>query len=430
MTGFFTKIFLALAICSIADSALATKFLNYKNPTRLLGNRTPSEIDSVYNDDVFISGATQIKFDSKVNGDLFSISYEMVQTDTVTGNFMAVAMSMQNLGPVIGSYRAVAWKLSCNSNIDRNLLLLAHDVTVAPTARIGRDADIAASDVVFQGEVKHDLNISAKTATVSGKVGGNLEFRGDSLTVNPNSVVTGDINYYSPVRAVIAPGSVIGGKINWNRAEVKKDKGSGPFWIIPTWIISVRGYFILSTLISAVVIAVTFAKLPTWFLLIALWLMLAVSGNIIILVSKSKARDTERVLQARLLPSIGLGFIFFFLTPILATMLLFTVLAAPLAPLVMMLLGMGVFAGAIYASLFVGRRICSIFSPVSAGTPGYLCYTIGMTVILLLSAVPIVGYLMVLVVLMTGLGGLLQTYMRPKIETAAESAAANTIFLL
>ncbi len=425
MTRLTAKIVLILAVGLISNPALATRFLSYKNPTKLLNTKNPEQIDSVYNDDVFISGATRIKFDSKVIGDLFSISYEMVQSDTVTGNFMAVAASMQNLGPVMGSYRAVAWELSCNSDVGRNLLLLAHDVNVGPTSHIGRNADISAANVVFQGEVKGDLNLIAQTAMISGKVGGNLEFRGDSLTINPNSIVTGDINYYSPTRAVISPGSVVNGKINWEKVGVKKENDGSLFRMIPTWIISVRGYFALSALISAAVIAATFAKFPTWFMLISLWMILAVSGNILILVSKSKARATEKVLQARLFPSMGLGFIFFFLTPILAVMLLFTVLAAPLAPLVIMLFGVAIFAGAIYASLFVGRRICSIFSPVSGGTPGYLCYTIGMTIILLLSAIPIAGYLLLLVVLMTGLGGLLQTFMKPKIEMAAMGAAAK-----
>jgi hypothetical protein len=423
----FSKILFILAICLAGEPALGTKFLNYKNPTKLLNTKNPTEIDSVYNDDVFISGATSIKFDSDVNGDLFSISYEMVQTGEVTGNLMAVAASMQNLGSILGSYRAVAWDLSCNSSVGRNLLLLAHDVNVGPTSQIGRDADIAAANVVFQGVVKGNLNINARTATLSGKVGGNLEFKGDSLTINPNAVVTGNINYYSPIRAVISPGSVVSGKINWDKAEIRKENNGGSLRIIPTWIISVRGYFILSTIIAAVVIAVTFAKLPTWFMLISLWLILAVSGNILILVSKSKARSTENVLRSRLFPSMGLGFIFFFLTPILASMLLFTVLAAPLAPLVLMLFGVAIFAGAIYASLFVGRRICSIFSPASGSTPGYLCYTIGMTVILLLSAIPVAGYLIMLIVLMTGFGGLLQTYLKPKIEMgAAGIAAADT----
>ncbi len=404
MSRLVANIVLILVLGSAVDPALATRFLNYKNP---------SEIDTIYNDDVFISGA-RLKFGSRVNGDLFSISYEMVQADTITGNFMPVSISIQNLGPILGSYRAVAWNLSCNADVGRNLLILAHDVNIGPASHIGRNADIASSIVVFQGDVQGDMHIRARSAMISGRVGGNLYFGGDSLTINPNTVVVGDINYNSPIRATIAPGSSIAGKINWQQTEpVKQKQGKGP-GLIPTWIVSLRGYFILSTIISAVVIGVTFLKLPGWLALLFLWLIMAVSGNIVLLICKSRANSTVNILEIRFFPSMGLGFIAFLLTPILALVLLFTVLAAPFAPILIMLFGIAMFAGGIFASLYVGRRICALFNPSSAGTPGYLCYTVGMTLILLLSIIPIIGYLLVLITLMTGLGGLAQTYRKPK----------------
>ncbi len=405
MSRLAAKIVLILVLGSAIEPALATKFLNYRNP---------SEIDTVYNDDVFLAGTRKIKFDSKVNGDLFSISSEMVQTDTVTGNFMPVSITMQNLGPILGSYRAVAWNLSCNADVGRNLLILAHDVTIGPTSHIGRNADIAAVNVVFQGDIQGDLQVKARSAMISGRVGGNLYFGGDSLTINPNTIIVGDINYSSPIRATIAPGSSITGKINWQQTEPTKQKqGKGP-GIIPTWIVSLRGYFLLSTLISAVVITVTLLKLPGWLALLSLWVIMAVSGNILLLICKSRAKSTVNVLEIHFFPSMGLGFICFLLTPILAMVLFLIIITAPLGPILFMLFGIAIFAGGIFASLYIGRQICGIFNPSSAGTPGYLCYTVGMTVILALSIIPIVGYLILLVTLMTGLGALVQTFRKPR----------------
>ncbi|HBC47890.1 MAG TPA: hypothetical protein DCZ43_12650, partial [candidate division Zixibacteria bacterium] len=93
------KIVLALAICCALKPAWGTTFLNSKSPSY--------EVDTLYEDDVFITGA-RIKFDSRVYGDLFSFSYEIVQTDSVTGNFMALGYSVQNLAPVVGSFRGMA----------------------------------------------------------------------------------------------------------------------------------------------------------------------------------------------------------------------------------------------------------------------------------------------------------------------------------
>jgi hypothetical protein len=418
MNKLTVKIILALAICWALQPAVATTFLNTKSPS--------FEVDTVYNDDVFISGA-RIKFDSKVIGDLFSLSYEMVQTDTVTGNFMALAYSVQNLAPVLGSYRAAARTMSCNADVGRNVLLLGQEINVGPNSHIGHDADLAGASVIFQGDVAGNLKIKSKFAVISGKVGGNLEFRGDSLTINPNTVIAGDVNYNSPTRATIASGSVISGNVNWKKAdtEKQKEKKKSNFWTALTGIISLRGYFIISTFLSVAIIVLTLIPFPSWVLLIVLWFVLAVSGNLLILILKSKALTTIKVLDVRLFPSMGLGFIIFFLTPIVALILFFTVLAAPLSPLLIMLFGAATFAGGIFASLFLGRRICHLFSPVSDNTPGYLCYTMGMTVILFLSFVPILGYILVLLAFMTGLGGLVQTFGKNKIELSSVETVAE-----
>ena len=105
--------------------------------------------------------------------------------------------------------------------------------------------------------------------------------------------------------------------------------------------------------------------------------------------------------------------------------LFLTIVAAPLAPMLIMLFGVALFTGGAYASLYVGRRICAIFNPQSTGTPGYLCFTIGMTIILLLSALPYLGYLIALLAFMTGLGGLVQSYIKPKMGLPTADAAAK-----
>ena len=226
----------------------------------------------------------------------------------------------------------------------------------------------------------------------------------------------------------ITSGSVIKGNINWKKAETEqpKEKKKDNFWTTLTWIISLRGYFIISSFLSIAIIVLTLIPFPSWVILIVLWFVLAVSGNVLILITRSRAMATIKVLDVRLFPSMGLGFIIFFLTPIVAMILFFTVLAAPLSPLIIMLLGVATFTGGIFASLYLGRRICRIFSSAAESTPGYLCYTIGMTAILLLSFIPILGYILVLLSFMTGLGGLVQTFGKNKIELTTVGMVAES----
>jgi hypothetical protein len=413
-----------LLILLIAPSIVsASKFLNPKSPG--------FEIDTVYNDDVYISGS-MIKFDSKVYGDLFTFSYEMVQSDSILGNFMAFAYSVQNLGPVTGSLRAFGKTLSCNSSVGRNLLFFGQDINVGPQATIGKNAELKGDNIVFQGAVEGDLKIKGHIAFVSGNINGDLNFAGDSLNINPGTQIRGNLNYTSAQRAVIGDATVIGGQTNWNKPEIEKPvpKSKGGFWQALTWIISLKGYLIISILLYGLVLAGAIIHFPSWFLIIFLWIVLMVSGNILIWIAKPQARATEQILVQKLFPSMGLGFIVFFLAPILALILFFIGLTAPLGLILLIVFGVAVFCAGIFASLHAGRRICGIFNPASKSTPGYLCYSIGMTVILLLSHIPYLGYLFMLVVFMSGLGGLIQAawpLMRGKSAPNAEAQVTKTL---
>jgi len=260
---------------------------------------------------------------------------------------------------------------------------------------------------------------------VSGAVGGSLYFKGDSLTINPNTSISGDLNYDSPIRATIGDAVTITGQVNWKRTEADEAaaKHEGGFWSALTWVASAKGYLVWNIISSLLVLIFILIPFPTWLVLIIFWFILVTAGNLTLLLSRPLGYATESVLSERFFPSMGLGFIIFFLAPIMAVVLFFTLLLAPLALALTMLFGVAVFFGGIYINIYIGRRICMLFGRGAKNSPGYLCFTIGMTVLLLLSIIPVLGYLIVCVSLMTGVGALLYALWRPKLSPAAEAVA-------
>jgi hypothetical protein len=404
MNKAFLKILLILAIFLAPALAPATTFLHSKSPG--------FESDTIYDDDVYISGV-KIKFDSKVHGDLFGFSYEMVQTDTIDGNFMSFGYSVENLAPVTGSLRVFAANASCNSEIGRNLLLLCQNINLGPNAIIGRDADLLGQNVAVQGSIGRNLKIKAQNATVSGAIAGDLNFEGDSLSIIPNTSINGNLNYKSASRATIGEGVKIGGQINWTRAELEKKphkESKSGLGLIMSWVVSLKGYLIYLILLSVILLVAGIMPVPSWLAILFIWIILGVCGNLVIFLSKRRAMATEMTLASRLFPSLGLGFILLFLVPVVALIIFFTIIGAPLAMLLMMFFGIALFVGGIYVCLFAGRQLCKIFTPRSTNTPGYLCFTIGMIILVVLSFIPIFGYILTLAVMMLGLGGLVLAY--------------------
>jgi hypothetical protein len=404
-----------VVLCLAFEPALATKFINFE--------KEASQVDTVYNDDVFLTGF-KVKFDSKVYGDLTCLmAYEIVQTDTIFGNFTAFAQSLQNLEPVQGSFRVFGRRISCNSHVGRFLLLFGQEINIGPDAHIMRDADLWGENIAFQGSVDGDLKIRAHSAVVSGNIMGNLDFQGDSLTINPNTTINGNINYDSPTRANISDAATVNGQVNWQKSEEKPSEKSEKhgFWSTLTWIASVKGYLVWSILSSSLILIFILIPFPAWLTSITFWFILLTAGNLMILFAKPTAHLAESIIEKRLFPSMGLGFIIFMIVPVISIVFFFTILLAPLAMTLTMLFGVAVFVGGVYICLHIGRRICSLFSKGAKGTPGYLCYSIGMSVLLLLSLIPILGYLITFVALLTGVGAIAQALWKPRPESEAQA---------
>ncbi len=398
MKKIFLNVALASILAAIPGNVFATQFLN--------PDKKGFKADSVYDDDVFIIG-NELKFDSKVRGDLFVACNEMVQSEIVDGNFNNFCQSIQSLGPVGGSFRSFARYVSCNAPIGRNLIAFGQEITIGPDVVIGRDAHLFAANVDFQGDVKGDLDVSASQATFSGSVAGCFCFEGRDLVIGPDAVIQGNLIYETPEKADISSSARITGDVKWTRIERKEREQSGwvTFGKVFAWLISHRGYFLFMTVVSLGLFIGLAIPFPAGLSMVILWIMLAISGNILILLSKRMALRTEQNLNARLFPSLGIGFAILFLAPIVAVVLLLTIIGAPLGAVLILLFGAGSFAGGIYAALFIGRKICGLLG-IGDSRPGYLCFTIGMVILVALSFIPIIGYLLSMLVIMLGLGGL------------------------
>ena len=394
------KIILSILILATAFTKLAfcTQFISAK------GN--DSAIVNEYNDDVFLTGNT-IRFDGKVRGDFYAACNELVLSDTIEGNLTIACKSIQSLGFIGRSFIGFAYSISSNAPVGRNFTGFARQIVVGPDVIIGMDANLFAGNVVFQGDVKGGVKIHADNATFSGKVAGDLQFEGDSLTISPDAVIGGDLIYCSPEKAEIGRPASIAGQIKWTPCErdKKEDKGTS-FGKVFMWLASHRGYFLSLTLFSLIFFIFAAIPFPSFLAAIGLSITFLLSGNIFILFSKNLSRKTELVLSKKMFPSMGVGFVVLLLSPIATIVLLLTIFAAPLGAILILTLGVACFAGCVYAALFIGRKICRLLKIGSRSTTGYLCYSIGIVIVLMLSLIPIFGYVLMMLVTMMGLGGL------------------------
>ncbi len=386
----------ALFLLATSANVNATLFLNPDKPD--------FEADSAYYDDVLLSGGT-IKLNSYIEGDLIGFCYEMVQSGSVDGNFNVFCYSVQVLGPVKGSLRSFARLVSCNVPVGRNFIAFAQEINIGPDAVIGRDANIYGGTVTIEGEIKGNLVVEAGRAELTGTVSDCFCFEGRELVLGPNAVIGGDLSYESPEKVQIPSSAKIAGEVKWTPTEARDKKEPALVSIakVFSWLIPHRAYFLGLTFISLLFFIGSAIPFPTGLAMFILWFTLLVSGNLLLLFTGGLSSRTEKVLREKTLPSIGLGFAIMLLTPIVSLILLLTIF---FGGMVVLLYGVACFVGAVYASLFIGRRICILLNIGSESSKGYGCYSLGVVLLVALSYIPVIGYLLSLLVVMMGLGGL------------------------
>jgi hypothetical protein len=192
------------------------------------------------------------------------------------------------------------------------------------------------------------------------------------LAIAESAVIGGNVYYTSGVKGAIAPGATIGGEVGHS---FPKQKGKKDVRLLKAW----GGLF---SVFSALVVGLV---------LISLW-------------RKPIIKLTDQMLK-KIGTSIGWGAVIMFLTPIVAIILLITLIGLPLAMILIGLWLIALYISKILVGILVGR---SILNKLWAKKKDSLIWAmiIGVLAVWLISSLPLIGWLLCLLAVWWGLGGL------------------------
>lgn len=407
------------------------------------GNRIVIAANEIVNDDLYLT-ATTIVVDGTVKGDLFAAGQTVQVNGTVDGSLFAAGQDVIVNGEVKGSVWAAAQSVilngkSANSTriagysltigekavINRDLLGGAYSLEMKKGSQVGQDMLYGGYQAIVAGDVSRNLCVGASALEISGHIGGNVKAEVDAngdgkapsprtyspnlpivpvvppgLTVSKEAKIDGNLDYTSRERALLAEGTVAGSTkqiIPEVGKNVKVDVTPQSAFV--TWLLSN-----LRRLIALVIVALLLAWLaPLWIL-----------------------RPASR-LQEKPWPSLGWGALTAFLFPVAALLVIIVVImvavllgALTLGNLSGSVLGLGFSAVAgcvvifglvvsyltkIVVSYLAGRWILNRFNPSLSEKP-YWPVLVGLPILVILMAVPILGWLVDLAVTLFGLGAL------------------------
>ncbi len=244
-----------------------------------------------------------------VTGDLNAAAGMVNLFGNVQGNVL-VAGGMMNIGGVVdGDLRAVGGQLILSGEVHGDVLMAGGNIIMQPGTVIDGDLYAAGGSVIMTGVANTGVNVAGGAVLLGGVVNGDVSLTSEELQIMESSTINGDF-WYRSMQAVDLPDGVVSGMTTF-----------APYPEAVKPVVNRAGHLAKGEAKTAAgVFGAMFVLFKIIILLIAvLVLVLAFPKNTTKIVKQSYKGFWMNLL-------VGLAFIF--ATPIIAGILLFTMLGA------------------------------------------------------------------------------------------------------
>jgi len=332
-------------------------------------SRVTVPASQVVNGDYFAFGGT-VEISGTINGDLYASGGQVVIDGTVNGDVLVAGGRVRLSGTVSQDVRAAGGQVTISGGVGRNLTVAGGQVELAPSAIVRGGLVAAGGNVDLSAPVTGAVKVAAGTLMVANRVGGNVDAAVGTLRIASRADVQGDVNYWSRREASVSEGARIGGQIVRNVPTKRPRLFPAVFF---AWLVFVSINF-LSTLILGLL---SLRLLPRFH------------------------QSVVTTLKERPWSSLGIGFFAAIVLPVVCSLLFATVIGIPLALILLTAFFIMLYWVRIYAIGRIGEAILGRLRPNSGRASALV---LGLFIYYLLAVIPFIGWLVVPLVMLFGLG--------------------------
>lgn len=320
--------------------------------------------DDVENADAYVA-ANSGRVDGTIDGDLVISTNKLTISGTVTGDVLVLSSGTVRVdGEIGGSLRGIARSVIVEGTVGDDVAVLA--ATTRISGEVDRDLLVFGGSVTLDGTVARDVNGRMISALIDGEVGNDVDVAVGRLTLGRATVVGGDVLYRSGSDADISSTAQVASQL-----ERLPTRGSFATELVLT-LATILGFF-----------AFVFAGI------VLMWLFRATAPRAVSVVE-------HRPLRAA---AVGVGAII--VTPLVAVLFALTLVGAPLAVALFVLLVLSLLLAPVPAVTALGSRLAR-----GRGWGLFASFVVGATLWRLgIWLVPLVGVVLYLAALATGVGG-------------------------
>jgi cytoskeletal protein CcmA (bactofilin family) len=309
-----------------------------------------------------------------VDGDVYAFAGQVVVNGTVNGDLLVAGGRVSVSGAVAQDVRATGGHISVTGAVGRNLTVAAGNVELAPSAVVRRGLVALGSNVDVASPIDQSVKIAAGTAILSNRIGGDVDAAVETLRITSKAEIGGSVDYWSGREALISEGALIRGRITRRVPPETRELLPATFaTLFAAWI-----FWLLISFVSTLILGLLSVRfLPRFH------------------------ESAVTVLKQRPWESLGIGFVAVVVTPVVCAILFATVVAIPIALVLTAAYLILLYWGRIFAISRIGEAILARIR--TSSSPGW-AFVLGAIVYYLFALIPFVGWIVIRLVVLFGLG--------------------------
>jgi cytoskeletal protein CcmA (bactofilin family) len=334
----------------------------------------------------YLTAGEDVKIYGTINGDLYVAGGNVTLDGTINGDLLIAGGNVSIEGTVSQDVRAAGGQIMISGEIDRNLTVMGGNIRLSENGQIGGSIVGAGGNLVLKGPVGGDVYLGTGNLEIDNQIDGNVQAWVGRLGVSPQSVITGDLTYWSSQEASIQEGAEITGKVTQKEPKVSglKEEDVEKFTQqFGKQAPKIRAGFTLFKFISSLIIGLLLVKLYPNFV-----------------------KRGMKQLQENPWASLGIGFAFLFLTPIVLILVMITLIGLPLAAVLGFIYGLSIYLAKFLIVLWGGNWLLKKIG--NQPSPSW-SMVIGLALFHLLILIPLVSFWVKLFTMLFGLGVLVNT---------------------
>ncbi|NCD34914.1 MAG: hypothetical protein EOL87_16040 [Spartobacteria bacterium] len=272
---------------------------------------------------------TDATVDGTAENELFLLANRTAQLSGLMQDDIWVAASQIVFdGNVQQHLRGLASSISGNGSVSNNLFLAGNSIMLDTNTVVAGESCLIGETVVAKGIYHKKVTVYAASITLEGQFDTDVYLAGSDIVIMPGTIISGNISYLSQTDLILDPKVIVGGTVGRALPSESDEAENKYSWLAPAL---TQLYYMLAAMIF---------------------------GALFVSIFSQTAMRSWQFLRTDFLRTGMMGFGMFFLIPILAIFLLSTVICIPISLSVIAGYFFLAYAGKIVFSIYIGRFIC------------------------------------------------------------------------